>query len=156
MAFDPAEIKQRQRIMWSSGNYPEIAQTIEGVAELVVERVGVKAGHDMLDVATGSGNVAIPAADLGAHVVGLDLTPELFVVARERAANAGVEVNWVEGDAEDLPFGDDSFDRVTSVFGAIFAPRHQQAASEIVRVCKPGGRFAIAAWTPEGLNGQMF
>ena len=95
---------------------------------------------DLLDVGTGSGgNVAIPAALRGATVVGCDVTPELFEHARRRAAAAGVEVEWVEADAQDLPFADASFDRVTSTFGAMFAPDHLRAAAELVRVCRPGG-----------------
>jgi len=113
-------------------------------------------GERLLDVATGSGNVAIPAALAGADVTGLDLTPKLLEVARERAAEAGVEIEFVEGDAEDLPFDDRSFDRVTSCFGVMFAPRHDVAAAELVRVAKPGARIVITAWTPEGLNGRMF
>jgi SAM-dependent methyltransferase len=154
--MDVAEFKQRQRRMWASGDYSDIAHTIESVGHSLVEAVGVRQGEHLLDVATGSGNVAIPAAQAGAEVVGLDLTPELLEVGRRRAAEAGVEVEWVEGDAEDLPFPDDSFDRVTSCFGAMFAPRHEVAAGEIARVCRAGGTFGICAWTPEGLNGQMF
>lgn len=149
-------MKQGQRAMWSAGDYPSIAEFIEDGSLRTLARLGVESGDRLLDVATGSGNAAIPAAQAGATVIGLDLTPELFDAARERAANAAVEIDWIEGDAEDLPFDDDSFDKVVSVFGAMFAPRHQRAADEIVRVTKPGGRFAVTAWTPEGLNGQMF
>ena len=107
-------------------------------------------------MATGTGNVAIPAALGGASVTGLDLTPKLLDVARKRAAEAGVDLSLVEGDAEELPFEDDSFDRVTSCFGVIFAPRHELAARELARVARPGGRIVLTAWTPEGLNGRMF
>jgi SAM-dependent methyltransferase len=110
----------------------------------------------LLDVATGTGNVAIPAAAQGAQVTGLDLTAKLLDVARDRATAAGVDVSWVEGDAEALPFPDDRFDRVTSCFGVIFAPRHRVAASELVRVVRPGGRIAFTAWTPDGLQGHFF
>jgi SAM-dependent methyltransferase len=154
--IDISEIKQGQKAMWASGDYPDLAQTIEEVAEVVVEQVGVASGEEMLDVATGSGNVAIPAARLGASVTGLDLTPELLDAARRRAADAGVDVRWIEGDAEELPFEPDSFDRVTSCFGVIFAPRHEQAAGELARVARPGATIAFSAWTPEGMNGQMF
>jgi SAM-dependent methyltransferase len=156
VSIDVSGIKQGQKAMWASGDYPDLAQTIQEVAEVVVEAVGVAPGEEMLDVATGSGNVAIPAARLGASVTGLDLTPELLEAARRRAADAGVDVRWLEGDAEELPFEDDSFDRVTSCFGVIFAPRHAQAAGELARVARPGATIAFTGWTPEGLNGQMF
>jgi ubiquinone/menaquinone biosynthesis C-methylase UbiE len=107
-------------------------------------------------VATGSGNVAIAAARLGAAVTGLDLTPELLEAARRRTAEAGLEVRFIEGDAEELPFANDSFDRVTSCFGVMFAPRHEQAADELTRVVRPGGTIAVTAWTPDGLLGSMF
>jgi ubiquinone/menaquinone biosynthesis C-methylase UbiE len=155
--MDVEVIKQQQRRMWSTGDFPDIARTIEPASHAVLEAVGVQDGQRLLDVATGTGNLAIPAAQAGALVTGLDLTPELFDVARARAAEAGVEVDWLEGDAEDLPFPDASFDRVTSVFGAMFAPRHEVAAAELVRVTRPdGGAFGVAAWTPEGLNGELF
>jgi SAM-dependent methyltransferase len=150
------DFKQVQRRMWASGDFPTMATTIEKASHAVVERLGIEPGQDMLDVATGTGNAAIPAAQRGAKVVGLDLVPELLEVARGRAAEAGVEVDFVEGDAEALPFDDASFDRVSSVFGVMFAPRHQQAADELMRVARPGARIAVAGWTPEGLNGQTF
>ncbi|HZO58707.1 MAG TPA: class I SAM-dependent methyltransferase [Solirubrobacterales bacterium] len=156
MTLDVAGMKQGQRAMWAAGDYPEISQRIQSAAQHVVERAGVESGHDVLDVATGSGNVAIVCAGLGAKVTGLDLTPELLDAARERATAAGVECEWVEGDAEDLPYPDGSFDRVLSTFGTMFAPRHEIAAAELVRVTRPGGTIAVAAWTPEGGNGQMF
>lgn len=154
--MDVEVFKQQQRRMWTVGDFPDIARTIEPASHAVLEAVGVRDGQRLLDVATGTGNLAIPAAQAGAHVTGLDLTPELFDVARARAAEAGVEIEWLEGDAEELPFEDGVFDRVTSVFGAIFAPRHEVAAAELVRVTRPGGVFGVAAWTPEGLNGQLF
>jgi SAM-dependent methyltransferase len=156
MSIDVNAVKEGQRRMWSTGDYPSIAQTIESAAAVVVERVGAGAEQELLDVATGSGNVAIPAAAAGAAVTGLDLTPELLEVARRRAAEAGVEVRWIEGDAEELPFADGSFDKVTSCFGVIFAPRHGQAASELVRVARPGATIVFTGWTPEGVNGMMF
>lgn len=156
MSIDVSGIKQGQRMMWSAGDYPEVARRISSVAELIVERVGAAPGMQLLDVATGSGNVAIPAAQAGAEVTGLDLTPELLEAARRRAAEAGVEVRFIEGDAEELPFEADSFDRVTSCFGVMFAPRQEQAAMELTRVARPGAMIAVAAWTPEGLNGAMF
>ena len=156
MSIDLGAIKDGQRRMWSAGDYPDLARTIAGAAEVLVDRVGVGAGESLLDVATGSGNVAIPAALVGATVTGLDLTPELLEVARRRAAEAGVEIHFIEGDAEELPFSDDSFDRVTSCFGVIFAPRQARTACELARVARPGATVAFTAWTPEGLNGQMF
>ena len=156
MSIDVSGIKEGQRMMWTAGDYPDLARTIEGVAELVVERAGISPGETLLDVATGSGNVAIPAALGGAQVTGLDLTPKLLDAARGRATSAGLEITFVEGDAEELPFDADSFDHVTSCFGVMFAPRQPVAAAELVRVAKPGARIVLAAWTPEGLNGQMF
>ena len=156
MALDVAGFKQVQRKIWSSGDYPDIAQRIESAAERLVAAADVQAGQDVLDVATGSGNVALLAAQRGAKVTGLDLTPELFDAARRRAAEAGVDIEWVEGDAEELPYEDDSFDRVLSAFGTMFAPRHEVAAAELVRVARPGATIVVAAWTPEGTNGQMF
>lgn len=156
MSIDVSQIKDGQKRMWAAGDYPDIAQRIAEVADVVVDEVGVEAGEEMLDVATGTGNVAIPAAERGAKVTGLDLTAKLLEVARRRASDSGVDVRFIEGDAEELPFPDRSFDRVTSCFGVIFAPRHQQAASELTRVARPGATIAFSAWTPEGLNGQMF
>ena len=142
--------------MWATGNYPEVARRIEGVAELLAERVGAGGGVELLDVATGSGNVALAAARAGAKVTGLDLTPPLLEAARRRANEAGLDVRFVEGDAEELPFESDSFDCVTSCFGVIFAPRQEQAARELTRVARPGGIVAVTAWTPDGLFGRTF
>jgi len=113
-------------------------------------------GDAVLDVATGTGNVALKAAAAGAQVVGLDLTPELFSTARRRAAEQEVAIEWIEGDAEDLPFEDEAFDHVLSVFGVQFAPRHDVVAAELVRVCRPGGRIGLVNWTPEGQIGELF
>jgi SAM-dependent methyltransferase len=142
--------------MWAAGDFPQIATTIQDSADVTIDLLDVEPGQALLDVATGSGNAAIPAAQQGARVVGLDQVPELLAAARTRATEAGVEIEWVEGDAEALPFDSALFDRVSSVFGVMFAPRHQQAADELVRVTRAGGRIAVAAWTAEGLNGQMF
>jgi SAM-dependent methyltransferase len=150
------EITQRQRTMWAAGDYPDIARTIESVADEVVEAAGARAGERLLDVATGSGNAAVAAARRGARVTGLDITPELLAVAERRAAEEGLEIAFIEGDAANLPFEDDSFDRVTSVFGAMFASDQARTAAELLRVCRPGGSVAVAAWAPEGLNGKMF
>jgi SAM-dependent methyltransferase len=156
MSIDVGAIKEGQRKMWTVGDYADIARTIAAVAGLVVERAQAAPGVSLLDVATGSGNVAIPAALAGSSVTGLDLTPRLLEVARGRAADAGLDVRFVEGDAEELPFEDASFDRVTSCFGVMFAPRQQLAAGELARVARPGARIVFTAWTPEGLNGRMF
>jgi len=110
----------------------------------------------VLDVACGTGNAAIPAALAGGQTTGVDITPELFDDARRNAAEAGVDVDWLEADAEALPFADNSFDRVVSAFGVMFAPRHAIAAAELARVCAPGGVIGLASWTPSGLKGQMF
>jgi SAM-dependent methyltransferase len=111
----------------------------------------------LLDVGTGTGgNVAIPAALRGAKVVGLDIAPELFEHARRRAADAGVDIEWVEGDAQDLPFAVETFDRVVSTFGAMFAPDHERAAAELVRVCRSGGRVAMTTWVTDGYAGEIF
>ncbi len=156
MSIDVSGIKEGQRRMWTIGDYPDIARTIVGVADTILERADAGPGVSLLDVATGTGNVAIPAALGGAGVTGLDLTPRLLEVARRRAAEAGAEVSFIEGDAEELPFDNDSFDRVTSCFGVMFAPRQQLAADELVRVARPGATIVVTAWTPEGLNGRMF
>ena len=125
------EARRRARATWSAGDWDGFSALITPVGALVLDRVGIEPGSDVLDVGTGSGgNVAIPAAILGATVVGLDPTPELFEHARRRAAEAGVDVEWVEGDAHDLPFAAVSFDRVISTFGAMFAPDHERAAAE--------------------------
>jgi SAM-dependent methyltransferase len=156
MSIDVSGIKDGQRKMWTIGDYPDIARTLTGVAETILARAETGPGVSLLDVATGAGNVAIPAALGGANVTGLDLTPRLLEVARQRAAEAGAEVSFIEGDAEELPFDSDSFDRVTSCFGVMFAPRQEIAAGELARVARPGATIVVTAWTPEGLNGQMF
>jgi SAM-dependent methyltransferase len=155
MAIDVGEFRQRQRKMWTSGDWPEVAKTIQSVADELVDKLAIGKGQDVLDNGTGSGNAALAAAQRGAKVTGSDISPEFFDAARARAKELGVEAEWVEADAADLPFEDDSFDVVTSVFGCMFAPVHQQAADELARVTRPGGSFGVCAWTPEGLNGQM-
>lgn len=150
------ELKTRARETWSAGDYDAVAEGIWAVGERVVGGVGVTDGGRVLDVAAGTGNAAIRAAQAGGAVTALDLTPELFEAGRRRATEAGVEVDWVEGDAEDLPFADDSFDVVLSTFGVMFAPRHAVAAGEIARVLRPGGRVGLATWTPDGTVADMF
>jgi ubiquinone/menaquinone biosynthesis C-methylase UbiE len=156
MSIDVTGFKEGQKAMWTAGDYGEVAQRIVPVGEYIAERAGAAAGVELLDVATGTGNVSIPAARAGASVTGLDLTPKLLEEQRARAAAAGVEVELIEGDAEQLPFPDGSFDRVTSCFGVMFAPRQTVAAAELVRVTRPGGRIVVAAWTPNGMVGRMF
>jgi SAM-dependent methyltransferase len=152
-----AELKQTHRATWASGDYPAVAEHIDEVPPRdLLDRIGVRPGEDVLDVATGTGNVALRAAAEGANVVGLDLTPELFATAWRRMDEWGVAVDWVEGDAEELPFDDESFDAVLSVFGVQFAPRHQIVARELARVSRPGGRIGLVNWTPEGLIGELF
>jgi SAM-dependent methyltransferase len=150
-----SEVKRQQRKMWTVGDYADFGARLQPAADRLVERVGVAGGQDVLDVATGTGNAALVAAAAGATVTGLDLTPELFEVARRRAAAAGAQIEWVEGDAEQLPFADASFDRVLSVFGAMFAPDQRRTAEELVRVCRPGGAVGVSSWTPQGVFGQM-
>ena len=142
--------------MWGSGNYAAVAEKISQAGESVIERSGLEPGMDVLDVACGTGNATIPAARAGARVTGLDFSPELLEIARERGSDAMVEVEWVEGDAQELPFEDASFDRVISTFGHMFAPDHRRTADEMRRVCRPGGTIATACWTPEGAIGRMF
>jgi SAM-dependent methyltransferase len=144
------------KTMWGCGNYAAVAERISEVGELVVERSGLEPGMELLDVACGSGNATIPAARAGARVTGLDFSPDLLSIARERAADAMVEVDWAEGDAQELPFDDASFDRVISTFGHMFAPDHQRTGAEMRRVCRPGGTIAVACWTPEGSIARMF
>jgi SAM-dependent methyltransferase len=156
MSVDVEGIKQGHRAMWAVGDYPTIAKRIEGVAQVLVDRAGAGPGSELLDVATGNGNVAIAAAAAGARVTGLDITPELLDAARRRAAETGAEIDFIEGDAEQLPFAEDSFDVVTLCFGVMFAPRQELAAREMTRVARPGATIALAAWTPDGVVGRNF
>jgi SAM-dependent methyltransferase len=153
---DITAMKEQARATWAAGDF-------DAVAELIWEAGGVAAagaacgpGDRVLDIAAGSGNAAIQAAQRGAEVVASDLTPELFVPGRRRAEAAGVELEWVEADAEALPFEDASFDAAISTFGIMFAPRQSVAASELARVVRPGGRIALCSWQPSGFVGEMF
>jgi SAM-dependent methyltransferase len=153
----PTELKQKHRKMWASGDYPSMVETfLTPLGPRLVEFAGIGAGQRILDVAAGTGNASIPAAQTGADVIASDLTPELFEAGRARAAAAGVELEWAEADAENLPFEDDSFDAVISSIGVMFAPFHQAAADELVRVARPGGTIALLSWTPEGMIGGLF
>jgi SAM-dependent methyltransferase len=143
--------------MWALGDYDRFARaTVWPLGPLLVQRCAIGPGQRVLDVAAGSGYVAIRAAMAGASVVAADLTPEHFEAGRRGAAAAGVAVEWIEADAEDLPFDRGGFDVVTSCFGAIFAPHHQRVADELVRVCRPGGTIGFISFTPEGIGGEFF
>jgi SAM-dependent methyltransferase len=142
--------------IWGTGDFKAVADKIATGGEQLVEAAGIQPGDDVLDVGCGTGNATIPAAKLGARVTGLDASPGLIEIARELGSDAMVEVDWLVGDAQAMPFDDDSFDRVISIFGHMFAPDHRASADELKRVCRPGGRIAIACWTPEGNIGRMF
>lgn len=151
------EIKVETRKAWAMGDYGRFAtELIWDVGPVVVEAAGVRPGMRVLDVAAGTGNSAIRAAQAGAQVVASDLTPENFPAGRRIARDRGVELEWVEADAESLPFADGEFDAVMSSFGAIFAPKHERVADEMLRVCKPGGTIAMANFTPEGVAADFF
>jgi SAM-dependent methyltransferase len=151
------ELKARHRSMWASGDYPSMVEAfLLPLGPRLVEACGIEKGMRVLDVAAGTGNASIPAAQRGARVTASDLTPELFEAGRARAEAEGVELEWVEADAERLPFDDDSYDVVMSSIGVMFAPHHQDAADELVRVCRPGGTIGLLSWTPEGMIGALF
>lgn len=145
----PAEV-------WSAGDYPDVCERmIPGLGARLVALAGVEPGERVLDVAAGSGNAALPAARAGAVVTALDITPALLRAGAARARAAGLDVSWVHGDAQRLPFPDRCFDRVLSCVGVQFCADHAAAAAELVRVCRPGGRIALIAWTPEGFIGRI-
>jgi ubiquinone/menaquinone biosynthesis C-methylase UbiE len=152
-----ADLKARHRKMWASGDYPSMVETfLLPLGPRLVEACGIGPDMTVLDVAAGTGNASIPAAERGASVTASDLTPELLEAGRQRAEAAGVELDWAEADAESLPFEDDSFDVVMSSIGVMFAPHHQAAADQMVRVCRPGGTIGLLSWTPEGMIGALF
>ena len=155
MSVELDEFKARQRAVWDAGDYGVLSERIEDVGERVVERAGIEGGMSVLDVACGTGNAALPAERAGARVTGLDLVPKLLEGGRAKAEAAGVLIDWVEGDAEQLPFEEGGFDRVLSTFGHMFASRHQRVADEMVRVCREGGAIITATWTPEGTVGDV-
>jgi ubiquinone/menaquinone biosynthesis C-methylase UbiE len=151
------EFKRSVREMWALGDYHRFAkETIWELGEVLVRACGISVGQRVLDVAAGTGNTAIRAAEAGAEVVASDLTPENFEAGRREAEAHGVELEWVEADAEALPFRDEAFDVVTSSFGAMFAPNHQTVADELLRVCRPGGTIGMLNFTPEGLISDFF
>ena len=153
---DLGTIKQKQQVAWSSGDFHMVAARIAITAERLVDAADLQANWRVLDVATGSGNAAIAAARLGCEVVGVDYVPGLLDRGRVRALAEGLTVSFVEGDAEALPFEDDSFDATISIFGSMFAPDHAKAASELLRVTRSGGKIALGSWTPEGFLGDVF
>jgi ubiquinone/menaquinone biosynthesis C-methylase UbiE len=153
---DLAAVKKRQQATWASGDFSVVAARIVLQAELLCEAVDLQANWRVLDVATGSGNAAIAAARRGCRVVGADYVPALLESGQIRAKTEHLDVEFVEGDAENLPFPDAAFDAVLSIYGAMFAPNHQKTASELARVCRPGGVIGLASWTPEGFIGEMF
>jgi SAM-dependent methyltransferase len=150
------QIKASMRATWMAGDFGVVAKTIAGGGEEFISRLGITPGATLLDVACGTGNLAVPAAKLGAVVTGVDIAANLLVQARERAANEGLSITFDEGDAEQLPYADGSFDFVVSMFGAMFAPRPELVASELARVLKPGGTLAMANWNPASFTGKMF
>jgi SAM-dependent methyltransferase len=149
-------IKSSMRNAWTAGDFGVVARTISGSAEALVARLAIPTGSHVLDIATGTGNVALPLARSGCIVTGVDIAPNLLVQARERAAAEGLAIQFDEGDAEALPYADASFDAVVTMFGAMFAPRPELVASECARVLKPGGRLAMANWNPASFTGKMF
>jgi SAM-dependent methyltransferase len=157
VTVDDTELKARHRKMWASGDYPRMVETfLLPLGPRLVEACDVRAGQRVLDVAAGTGNASLPAAERGARVTASDLTPELLAEGRRRAEAAGLDLEWTEADAEHLPFEDGSFDVVMSSIGVMFAPHHQEAADQLVRVCRPGGTIGLLCWTPEGMLGALF
>ncbi len=154
---DDSALKAKHRAMWALGDYPSVAdEVIPALGPLLVRATGIDRGHRVLDVAAGSGNVAVPAARTGASVVATDLTAELLAAGERAVGDEALDLTWRQADAEALPFEDGSFDVVTSCVGVMFAPHHEAAAAELLRVCAPGGTLGVVSWTPEGFIGQMF
>jgi len=150
------QLKQNLRAMWMAGDFGVVAKTISAGGEEFVRRLNIPAGSKALDVACGTGNLAIPLARSGSVVTGLDIAANLLEQARARARTEDLEITFIEGDAEELPFPDASFDAVVSMFGAMFAPRPELVAAEFARVLKPGGLLAMANWDPQSFTGDMF
>ncbi len=153
---DLAAIKHRQQHAWGTGDYTFIGASTVLVSELLCEAVDLQAGHQVLDVATGSGNTALAAARRGAEVHAVDYVTMLLARGRERATAERLQVTFQAGDVEHLPFPDAAFDVVLSTFGVMFAPNQTQAVHELLRVCRAGGTIGLANWTPEGFSGQNF
>jgi SAM-dependent methyltransferase len=154
--LDLTGVKARQQQTWASGDFSVVASRIVLVSEQLAESADLRAGSTALDVACGNGNATLAAARSGAHAIGVDYVPALLEDGRGRALAEGLDVEFVLGDAEDLPVETDSVDAVLSVFGAMFAPDHRRTAAEIVRVTRPQGTVALASWTPDGFIGEMF
>jgi ubiquinone/menaquinone biosynthesis C-methylase UbiE len=152
---DLAEIKESQQKAWASGDYAMFGTALLIISELLCEAVDLRPGQKVLDVATGSGNTALAAARRYGEVTGIDYVPALLERGRERAAVERLEVTFQEGDAENVPFPDASFDTVLSTVGVMFAPDQQKAANELLRVCRPGGRIGLASWTPDSFSAEM-
>jgi SAM-dependent methyltransferase len=155
-APDLSQLKSGMKAIWMAGDFGQIANFTAHEAENFVNRIGVTPGSHVLDVACGTGNTAIPAARAGANVTGVDIATNSLEQAKKRAADEKLQVRFEEGDAEDLAFPDASFDLVLTMFGAMFAPRPEKVAAELLRVCKPGGLIAMANWTPQGFVGKSF
>ncbi len=153
---DTSAIKERQQKTWTSGNYAMVGNLLVIIGEQLCEAVDLRSGDKVLDVATGSGNTALSAARRFCEVIGLDYVPELIEQARSRAEAERLGVSFEVGDAENLPYADGSFDVVLSTLGVMFAPDQEKAASELLRVCRPGGKIGLANWTPDGYIGNMF
>ena len=150
-------LKAKHRTMWALGDYPELTtDLLTRLGEILVEACHVGPGDRVLDIAAGSGNATVPAAQTGARVVASDLTPELLEAGRRASAGKGRNIEWREADAEALPFAGGEFDCVLSSLGVMFAPHHQAAADELIRVCRPGGTIGLLSWTPTGFIGRMF
>ena len=156
MSSELEALKTKLRDTWIAGDFGQIAKSYESGAEDFIKRLNLQPGTRLLDIACGTGNVALPAARLGGVVTGVDIAPNLVEQARQKAASEGLSAKFDVGDAESLPYADESFDAVVTMFGAMFAPRPELAAAEIKRVCRPGGLIAMANWTPTGMAGQMF
>lgn len=151
------ELKTKHRTMWGKGDYPLMVSTfLLPLGPRLVEAARIRPGMKVLDVAAGTGNASIPAAQAGARVTASDLTPDLLEAGKARPEAEGLDLEWVEADAEHLPFDDGSYDVVMSSIGVMFAPHHQAAADELVRVCRQGGTIALLSWTPEGMIGDLF
>jgi SAM-dependent methyltransferase len=156
VAFDVDQVKARSREVWGKGDYVKLAAILEPAARELVDACAVSAGQEVLDVAAGNGNVAVLAAREGAAVVALDLSPAMVEMGRMRTSTEGLDVEWVEGDAEALPFEDARFDAVLSVFGAMLTPQPDVVATEMLRVARPGGVVGMANWTVDGFQAHMF
>ncbi len=154
--MDVEKLKEQSRTAWGRGEYSALSAMLRPAAAELREACAVSAGQEVLDVAAGDGNFAIACAREGASVVASDIAPGMVEQGRARTDAEGYDIEWVEADAEDLPFEDEAFDVVMSSIGAMFAPRHQDVADELVRVCRPGGTIGLLSWTPEGMLGALF